>query len=202
LGRGGAEGRPALPHVDGNFRGPTDVAFDSDDNVYISDGYTSSRVAKFDKHGNWIKSWGSRNTGGQHANENPGQFNTPHNIAIDRQNNVYVADRGNRRIQVFDRDGKFLRFIFLNAAYDKTRHPALGNVPIEGPDQRDEFLLHHQHSDASTLYGRFRNRAASTSSRSTERSWGCWVSRAAIWASSTGPTASPVHRKTKCKSPT
>src|SRR4029078_5469765 len=56
LGRGGAEGRPALPHVDGNFRGPPDVAFDSDDNIYISDGYTNSRVAKFDKHGNWIKS--------------------------------------------------------------------------------------------------------------------------------------------------
>jgi len=152
LGRGGAEGRPALPHVDGNFRGPTDVAFDSDDNIYISDGYTNSRVAKFDKHGNWIKSWGARNTGGQHANENPGQFNTPHNIAIDRQNNVYVADRGNRRIQVFDRDGKFLRFIFLNAAYDKTRHPVLGNVPMNPPDETAPWALCITNTPTQYLY--------------------------------------------------
>jgi hypothetical protein len=45
-----------LPHIDGYFA-PTDVAFDSGDNIYISDGYINSRVAKFDKHGNWIKSW-------------------------------------------------------------------------------------------------------------------------------------------------
>ena len=55
---------PALPHIDGNFRAPTDVAFDSDfDNIYISDGYINSRVAKLDKHGNWVKSWGERGTG-------------------------------------------------------------------------------------------------------------------------------------------
>jgi hypothetical protein len=82
-------------HVDGMFRQPTDVAWDSDDNIYVSDGYTNSRIAKFDKRGNWVKSWGSRGSGGVHADENPGQFNTPHSIAIDRQNNVYVADRGN-----------------------------------------------------------------------------------------------------------
>jgi sugar lactone lactonase YvrE len=99
----------------GHFRAPTDVAFDSDDNVYIADGYTNSRVAKYDKNGNWVKSRGSRGPGGAQANENPGQFNTLHNIAVDRQNNVYVADRNNRRIQVFDRDGTFQRFLFLNA---------------------------------------------------------------------------------------
>ena len=66
---------------------------------------------------------------GHRAAAEPGQFNTPHNIAIDRQNNVYVADRGNNRIQVFDRDGTFLRVILLNAPYDKTRHPVLGNLP-------------------------------------------------------------------------
>src|SRR6185503_5417049 len=67
LGRGGSEGRPAAQHVDGLFRAPTDIAWDSDDNIYISDGYINSRVAKFDKHGNWIKSWGSRGSGGPHA---------------------------------------------------------------------------------------------------------------------------------------
>ena len=72
-------------------------------------------MAKIDKNGNWIKSWGLRGSGGQHANENPGQFNTPHNIAVDRQNNVYVADRGTRRIQVFDRvtRSRAISFVYL-----------------------------------------------------------------------------------------
>ena len=132
---------PALPQIDGYFRAPTDVAWDSDDNIYISDGYINSRVAKFDKHGNWIKSWGERGSGGVHANENPGMFNTPHNIGIDRQNNVYVADRGNRRIQVFDRDGNFQRFIVLNVPYDKKRHPVLGNMPANPPDETAPWTI-------------------------------------------------------------
>ncbi len=80
----------------------TDVAFDSADNTYISDGYINSRVAKVDKDGNWLKSWGERGNG-------PGQFNTPHSIAVDAKSNIYVADRGNHRIQVFDSDGNFER---------------------------------------------------------------------------------------------
>lgn len=135
-------GRKEPPvHVDGYFRQPTDVAWDSDDNIYISDGYTNSRVAKYDKRGNWVKSWGSRGSGGLHADENPGQFNTPHNIAVDRQNNVYVADRGNRRIQVFDTDGRFLRMIHLNVPYDKTKHPLLGNLPQNPPDETAPWTL-------------------------------------------------------------
>jgi NHL repeat len=152
LGRDGVELRPALPHIDGNFRAPTDVAWDSDDNIYISDGYINSRVAKFDPHGNWVKSWGSRGYGGQHANENPSQFNTPHNIGIDRENNVYVADRGNRRIQVFDRDGKFQRFIFLNAPYDKTRHPVLGNANPNPPDETQPWTICITQGSTQYLY--------------------------------------------------
>ncbi len=128
-------------HVDGYFGGPTDVAFDSDDNIYISDGYRNSRVAKFDKNGNWVTTWGSRGSGGPQADQNPSRFNTLHNIGIDRQNNVYVADRNNRRIQVFDPDGKFQRFIFLNASYDKKRHPVLGNVPASPPDQTQPWTI-------------------------------------------------------------
>jgi NHL repeat len=128
-------------HVDGYFRQPTDVAWDGDDNIYISDGYTNSRIAKYDKRGNWLKSWGSRGSGGVHADENPGQFNTPHNIAVDRQNNVYVADRGNRRIQVFDSDGTFLRMIHLNVPYNKQRHPVLGNLPANPPDETAPWTL-------------------------------------------------------------
>jgi hypothetical protein len=90
----GGRGANATPpvHVDGQFRAPTDVAWDSDDNIYISDGYTNSRVAKFDKHGNWVTSWGSRGRGGAHADENPSQFNTPHNTRRSPEQR-YVADR-------------------------------------------------------------------------------------------------------------
>jgi sugar lactone lactonase YvrE len=137
----GGRGNPPPVHIDGMFRQPTDIAWDSDDNIYISDGYTNSRVAKFDKHGAWVKSWGSRGGGGPHADENPGMFSTPHNIGIDRQNNVYVADRGNRRIQVFDTDGKFQRFIHISVPYDKKKHPVLGNAPGNPPDETQPWTI-------------------------------------------------------------
>ncbi len=136
-------GRGAAPPraIDGYFRGPTDVTWDSQDNIYISDGYTNSRVAKFDKNGNWVASWGERGSGGPHATENPGSFNTPHNIAADRNDNIYVADRNNRRIQVFGADGQFKRFLLLNAPYDKSRHPVLGNATPNPPDETQPWTL-------------------------------------------------------------
>ena len=152
LGRGGVASRPPLPQIDGNFRAPTDIAWDGDDNIYISDGYINSRVAKFDKHGNWIKSWGTRGTSGEHATDNPGQFNVPHGIGIDRQNNVYVADRGNRRIQVFDREGTFRRFILLNAPYDKARHPVLGNMNPNPPDETQPWTICITNGPTQYLY--------------------------------------------------
>ena len=135
------KGDPPPVPVDGMFNGTTDVAWDADDNIYISDGYFNSRVAKFDKHGNWIKSWGSAGSGGEHANENPSHFSTPHNIGIDRQGNVYVADRGNRRIQVFDLDGNFKKFILINVPYDKERHPVLGNLLPNRPDETAPWTI-------------------------------------------------------------
>ena len=126
---------------EGTFNGATDVAWDSNDNIYVSDGYVNSRIAKFDKNGNWIKSWGQFGRGGDHANENPGSINNPHNIQIDRKNNVYVADRGNRRIQVFDTDGNFKYFLFLNAPYDKKHHPTLAPVPANPPDETAPWAL-------------------------------------------------------------
>ena len=85
-----------------NFNRPTDVAWDPAGNIYVADGYNNSRVAKFDKDGNWIKAWGERGNA-------PGQFNTPHTMAADAKGNIYIGDRGNKRIQVFDSDGTFLR---------------------------------------------------------------------------------------------
>jgi hypothetical protein len=132
-------------HHDGFFNGPTDVAWDSDDNIYISDGYRNSRVAKMDKHGNWIMSWGSRGNA-------DGQFNTPHNIAVDRQNNVYVADRGNGKIQVFDSTGHHLRNILQNAPYDKKRHPTLGDIPANAPDETAPWALCITNTTPQYLY--------------------------------------------------
>ena len=113
---------PPLPAENGRFRQPTDVAFDQVGNTYISDGYINSRIAKVDKDGNWVTSWGDR--GNQ-----PGEFNTPHSIGADAQGNIYVADRGNRRIQVFDREGRFLRIITLDVPFDENARPAIGNRP-------------------------------------------------------------------------
>jgi sugar lactone lactonase YvrE len=112
--------QPPLPPEDGLFRQVTDVAWDSAGDTYISDGYINSRVAKVDKDGNWLKSWGE-------PGDKPGQFATPHSIAIDAQDNIYVADRGNHRIQVFDRDGKFLRQMVIDVPAPPDARPAIGN---------------------------------------------------------------------------
>ena len=76
------------------------MAWDAAGNIFVVDGYTNARVAKFDKTGRFDKSWGA--TGSEQ-----GQFNIPHSIAVDAQGNVYVADMGNKRIQVFDNNGTF-----------------------------------------------------------------------------------------------
>jgi DNA-binding beta-propeller fold protein YncE len=114
--------RPPLPPVDGVFRQVTDMTWDAAGNTYISDGYINSRIAKVDKNGNWLKSWGE-------PGDQPGQLNTPHSIAADAEGNVYVADRGNRRIQVFDGDGKVLREIVIDVPFDPNARPAIGNKP-------------------------------------------------------------------------
>ena len=113
---------PPLPHQDGLFRQPTDVAWDSKGNIYISDGYINSRVAKYDSNGDWVKSWGEYGRA-------PGQFRLPHAIAIDNSDNVYVADRENRRVQVFDTDGKFLRMIQVDVLPVPGTKPVAGRAP-------------------------------------------------------------------------
>src|SRR5499427_5622007 len=71
---------PPRPAVDGQFRQPTDVAWDTQGNIFFSDGYINSRVAKYDRNGRWVKSWGTFGAGQD-------QFNTPHSIANDNQGN-------------------------------------------------------------------------------------------------------------------
>jgi DNA-binding beta-propeller fold protein YncE len=87
---------------DRTFGSPTDIAWDSRGNAYISDGYANSRVVKLAPDGSFVKSWGTPGDG-------PGEFRTPHSIAIDSRDRVYVSDRENNRIQIFDTDGNLQR---------------------------------------------------------------------------------------------
>ncbi len=83
------------------FDKPADVGFDADDNIYVADGYGNSRIVKLNPYGNLIKTWGKKGTA-------EGEFNNPHNVLVDPQGRVLVADRYNKRIQIFDQDGTFL----------------------------------------------------------------------------------------------
>ncbi len=88
--------------TDALFNQPTDVAFGPAGEIFVTDGYGNSRVVKFDRDGNFVKSWGSKGNA-------PGEFNLPHTIVIDKHNLVYVGDRENQRIQIFDLNGNFLK---------------------------------------------------------------------------------------------
>jgi hypothetical protein len=98
----GAAGPPGSGVPGDNFNRTAGVAWDAQGNIYVADGLASgvgnARVAKFDKDAHFIKSWGYRGS-------EPGQFNAVRGIATDAKGLVYVADGGNKRIQVFDADG-------------------------------------------------------------------------------------------------
>ena len=97
----GAENRPPPAFSGEPFNAPTHVAVDPrNGDLYVSDGYRNARVHKFSPDGRLLSSWGEPGT-------DPGRFNVVHNIAVDSDGWVYVADRDNRRIQVFGPDGKY-----------------------------------------------------------------------------------------------
>ena len=83
------------------FNHPADVAISPTGEIYIADGYGNSSVHKFSAEGEHLLSWGAAGAG-------PGEFTTPHGIWVDGQHRVYVADRENNRVQVFDREGGYI----------------------------------------------------------------------------------------------
>ena len=104
-----AEPAPTAPEPY-RFDRPTDVGWDAAGNIFVTDGYGNSRVVKYDKNGRFLKSAGSKGSA-------QGQLNLPHTMAMDAKGNVYVGDRSNSRIQVFDNDLNF------KAIYDQVGAP-------------------------------------------------------------------------------
>ncbi len=100
-------GTPMQPGNDAtHFARPTDIAWLPDGTFFVSDGYTNTRVVKFDKNGKFVMTWGER--GNQPNETRPNYMNTVHAISIDKNRKIYISDRANSRIQVFDENGKFL----------------------------------------------------------------------------------------------
>jgi sugar lactone lactonase YvrE len=86
------------------FNSPSDVLVAPNGDIFVGDGHggnTNARIVKFSKDGKFIKAWGKKGTA-------PGEFETPHALVMDSRGRLFVADRGNNRIQIFDQDGKFL----------------------------------------------------------------------------------------------
>jgi peptidylamidoglycolate lyase len=118
-----------------HFNLPTDVAVLPDGSFYVSDGYGNARVVKFSASGEYQFEWGTEGSG-------PGEFSLPHAIDVDTEGRVYVADRSNARIQIFDATGKFLaqwRSAELGRPYSIS---VAGNraVVVDGGDQPTEGL--------------------------------------------------------------
>lgn len=101
-------GTPTVKGADGtHFNRPTYLAFLPDSTMFVADGYNGTRVAKFDKNGKFLMDWGQK--GNPPHDTRPGYFNNVHGVAVDPvTHRVYVNDRGNHRVQVFDENGKYL----------------------------------------------------------------------------------------------
>src|SRR5206468_4656110 len=91
-------------------------------NALLTDEYGKSRVAESSNRGAWLSSWGSLGSG-------PGQFETPHGVAVGPNGDLFVAVRGNRRVQVLDTNGKFLRQFTIDVPVPADARPALGAAP-------------------------------------------------------------------------
>src|SRR5712692_9757880 len=98
---GGVGGSAGTNETKDGFNRPTGIIFAPNGDFFVSDGYVNSRVIKFNKDGEYLTHWGRKGTG-------DGEFNLVHDVALDSEGRLYVADRNNQRVQIFDQNGKFL----------------------------------------------------------------------------------------------
>ncbi len=98
IGRQGTAGNNDSQYA---FNEPTDAGFAPNGDFYVADGYVNSRVIKFNHDGEYLMHWGKKGSG-------DGEFNLSHDVTVDSKGRVYVADRSNSRVQIFDANGKFL----------------------------------------------------------------------------------------------
>jgi hypothetical protein len=150
----------------GSFNRPTDIAWNPNDDAFVSDGYGNSRVVKIAKDGTWVKAVGTYGSGQD-------QFNTPHSIAVDADGNVYVADRGNRRIQIYDYDLNFKetltgmgapwgiqvtpKYIYSGDSngkiyrYDRKTHKELGWAQVGQNQGQTNCIIHELYAASDTV---------------------------------------------------
>ncbi|MBI4902792.1 MAG: hypothetical protein HY820_04105 [Acidobacteria bacterium] len=83
------------------FNRPTALTFHPNGDLYVSDGYVNSRIVRYNKNLEYVQHWGKKGKG-------DGEFDTAHDVTVDRRGRVYVADRANNRVQIFDASGQFL----------------------------------------------------------------------------------------------
>ena len=120
-----------------HFNLPTDIAVNDDGSFYVSDGYGNSRVVKFSATGKYLFEWG------RHGNK-PGEFDIPHAITLDSKGNVYVADRENNRIQVFDSTGIFIKELMNNEQ--------VAQIPSIAIDNNQQlFAIDYDHKDTTVI---------------------------------------------------
>jgi len=146
LGTRGERGRDAGVLFDR----PTDIAWLPDGTFFISDGYGGKRFAKFDPEGNFIADWGQAPA--DPDNPGPGEFNTVHSIAISSDRRVFVADRGHRRLQVFDENGEFLDMFKTGVRSSPYYHLITANDELWISDGGTDRILKYD-LNGNYLYG-------------------------------------------------
>ena len=150
-----------------HFNRPTDVAIAKDGSFYVSDGYGNSRIVKFSENGKYLFEWGKK------GNEQ-GEFDTPHAIDLDINGNLYVADRENNRIQVFDSAGKYLKQ-FANKSFGRIFSVRIDKnaKKVFSIDDHTFLKIKHRGSDIFTLDtdGIIKTRFGRSGSYDGEVSW-------------------------------
>lgn len=138
-----------VPDTDRASRGATNVKVSEEGLVYITDGYTNSRVLVYDLNGNKIREWGSHGMG-------PGEFRIPHAIAVGPDGNIYVADFQNGRVQIFTPEGEYLKEWHYggrldNLAFSPDGELFIGIEPTNAPNMVEAAIFHINREDGSVL---------------------------------------------------